>query len=59
MAIEHLFLHIVMNELREDPSTSPLIIIENPGLTRRTRRRVLAFVVMMSVNVLVCAQSIS
>eukprot|EP01128_Nolandella_sp_AFSM9_P007873 TRINITY_DN4460_c0_g1_i1.p1 TRINITY_DN4460_c0_g1~~TRINITY_DN4460_c0_g1_i1.p1 ORF type:complete len:354 (+),score=89.48 TRINITY_DN4460_c0_g1_i1:41-1063(+) len=39
MAIEHLFLHILMNELREDPSASPTIMIENLGWDRRLRRR--------------------
>lgn len=40
LALEHLFLHFVMNELREDPNSSPMLLTDNPAWSDAQRAHV-------------------
>ncbi len=48
-ALEHFFLHLVMNELREDPGTSPVLVAHNAGGWSEQQRRQVADILLNKV----------
>jgi actin-related protein len=50
MAIEHLFLHFVMNELREDPNACPVLVSENAGCWSDDQRKFVANLLLHKIG---------